>query len=799
MDAIEIGADILAVAERFHRFGALAEAAQLYRQALEQQPRDPAVWSCLGSVCHALGRHDQSAACYRQALVLQPHDAVLHNNLGAVMLTEDRPEEAAACFRQALQLQPGYPEAHNNLGAALLARGRPDEAAACFREALRLRPEYAAAQTNLGSALARQGELEEAAVCYRRAVELEPNDPSAWVHLASVLGSLGRCEEAAACYERAVELRPDDAGALNELAAVRMGQGRLAEAIDCYERTLRLRPAAAGLYNNLGLALLEHGQNREAMLSFHQALYLQPDLAEAHNNLGLALMNQGRKEEAVLRFQRALDLHPGLADAHNNLGLARAAQDLPDEAFACYQRALEVDPCHFGALANLGNTYKDQGCLTEAIICYRNALAFRPHEPKIHSNLLLALNYQPGVNSEAILCESQRFAAAHAAPLAAPVKRFEARPLAGRRLRIGYVSADYREHPVAYFLEPILASHNRRRFEMFCYADVLEADAVTQRLRGHADHWRSLVGLSDAQAAEAIHQDGIEILVDLAGHTGGNRLLVFARKPAPIQASYLGYLGTTGLPTIDYYITDVHADPPGLSEAHYQERLIRLPECAFCYWPGTAPETGSVVPARQIGRVTFGCLNNLAKVSEEVLCLWVRILAAVPGSRLLLRSGAGRQAENRVHDILARHAVAPDRVMFHGNTPSRFDYLKLYQAVDLCLDPFPYHGVTTTCDALWMGVPVISLAGQTSVSRQGVRFLTSVGLQELIAETPDVYVRIASDLAGDLPRLTALRCGLRERMRRSPLMDALQLTHHLEEAYRAMWDQRLRAEGSSQP
>ncbi|HEV3261329.1 MAG TPA: tetratricopeptide repeat protein [Gemmataceae bacterium] len=790
MDAIGNGADLLAIAERFHTFGGFEQAAQLYEQALQQQPGDPAVWGRLGKVWHALGRHDQAAACYRQALELQPHDGGVYHNLGAVLLLQGRLDEAAACCREALRLQPGYAEAHNNLGAALLAGDLPGEAVTCFREALRLRPEYAAAHRNLGNALARQGELEEAAASYRRAVELQPHDASEWVHLASALGSLGQWEEATACYERALKLRPGDPGVLNELAAVRMRQGRLAEAVDYYEQTLRIRPDAAGLYNNLGLALLKQGRTREAMLSFCQVLYLQPELAEAHNNLGMALLNQDRKEEAVLRFQQALALRPDLADAHNNLGLARAAQGFPDDAFGCYQQALQVEPDHIGALANLGNAYKDQGRLAEAVACYRDALRSRPHDAKIHSNLILALNYQPGTDAQAILCEARRYAAVHAAPLAAAIKSFQPRPLAGRRLRIGYVSADYREHPVAYFLEPILASHDRRNFEIFCYADVLEPDATTQHLQGYADHWRSLVGVSDTQAAEAIYQDGIDILVDLAGHTGGNRLLAFALKPAPIQASYLGYLGTTGLPTIDYYITDADADPPGLTEADYEESLIRLPQCAFCYRPGTAPETGPDLPARQAGGVTFGCLNSLAKVSEENLALWARVLEAVPGSRLLLRAGAGRQAEHRVRDAISRHAIAPDRLIFLENTPSRFDYLKLYQAVDLCLDPFPYNGVTTTCDALWMGIPVVSLAGRRSVSRQGVRFLRSVGLQELIAETPEAYVRIAAGLAGDLPQLTALRRGLRERMSRSPLMDSVRLTHQLEDAYRAMRDER---------
>jgi predicted O-linked N-acetylglucosamine transferase (SPINDLY family) len=522
-----------------------------------------------------------------------------------------------------------------------------------------------------------------------------------------------------------------------------------------------------------------------------------PHLAQAHNNLGLALLNQGKQEDAVLHLEQALRLQPALADAHNNLGLAVAARGKPDEALACYERAVALEANHVGALTNLGNAYKDQGRLDKAITCYRLVLAAQPQAAHVHSNLLLALHYQAGAHPGILLSEALHYAQQHAAALADSRAPHPVRPLQGRRLRIGYVSADFREHPVAFFLEPILAAHDHQRFEIFCYADVSHPDAWTRRFEGYADQWRSLVGLSDAQAAAVIRQDGIDILVDLAGHTGGNRLLVFARKPAPVQAAYLGYLGTTGLAAIDYYLTDVHADPPGATEAHYQEHLVRLPECGFCYQPGPAPPVRTDLPARHTGQVTFGCLNTLAKLSDEVLALWARALAAVPNSRIALRSSAGRWAEDWVRATLVRHGITAERVMLMGRTASRFDYLQLLHELDLCLDPFPYNGVTTTCDSLWMGVPVLTLAGNMHVSRMGVRFLRSVGLDELIAPTPEAYVRLATELAGDLPRLAALHCGLRERMSRSPLMDAARLTRDLEAAYQGMWDRWMAQQGLS--
>ncbi len=533
---------------------------------------------------------------------------------------------------------------------------------------------------------------------------------------------------------------------------------------------------------------MEMGRPADAAVCYERLLRLRPDSPGAYNNLGLALLNANRAEEAVLTFQQALYLQPSLADAHNNLGLALGARGDFDEALTCFERALQFTPDHFGAMVNLGNACKDQGQLVEAVDYYRKALETRPHEASVHSNLLLALQYQAEANPLEILAEARLYAQRHAESLSGSIKTHPLPSMHGRRLRIGYVSADLRDHPVAYFLEPILANHDHQRFEIFCYANVARPDPLTQRLQGYADQWCSLLGLSDEQAAERIRQDGIDVLVDLNGHTGGNRLLVFARKPAPIQVSYLGYLGTTGLTAMDYYLTDALADPPGRTETHYQEQLIRLPACGFCYQPGNAPEGSTELPARHFGRVTFASLNILAKLTEEVLTLWARILAAVPNSRLLLRSGAGREGEQRVRGILTRHGIAPERVLLLGQTPTRFEYLKLYHSVDLNLDPFPYNGVTTTCDALWMGVPVLTLAGRMNVSRQGVRFLSNVGLEELIADSPTSYVRLATELAGDLDRLAAVRTSLRERMSRSPLLDAPRFSRRLEAVFEEMWE-----------
>jgi predicted O-linked N-acetylglucosamine transferase (SPINDLY family) len=777
-------ADPAALAARFERFGALAQAEQLYRQALQIEPGDGDVWASLGRICLALNHHDEAVDCFRRAVDLHPTRVELLNDLGVALLHQGRLDDALDTLLTATRLRVDYADAHHNQGIVRMRQRDPHGAALCFRRVLEFEPDDPVACCNLGDALIVLGERRDAVDCYRRAVQLRPDFDQAWLNLGRALRSLEEQDEAAACYERVAQLRPDDPGSLAELATLLMHLGDLDAAVARYEQALRLRPDWAEVYSNMGLALMALGRFEDARLTFQQALYLRPDLAEVSNNLGLAVLNQGRPAEARQHFEHAIQIRPDLADAHNNLGLALEGIGEPDLALASFERAAEIDPSDCGALTNLANACQNQGRAAEALTYFRRAVASRPDNAAVHSNLLLAMQYDPGPDPAKILAEARRYARQHAEPLLAA--RFEPRPnrpQAGSRQRIGYVSSDFREHPVVYFLEPILAAHDHRLFEVFCYADVPRPDARTRCLQGYADCWRSLVGLSDAQAASVIREDDIDILVDLAGHTGGNRLLAFARKPAPVQVSYLGYLGTTGLAAMDYYLTDAHADPPGVSEAYYQEQLIRLPECGFCYAPGPAPQVSPEPPALRSGKVTFGCLNNPIKVSDQVLAVWSRVLEAVPRSRLVVRTWAGRLAEERTRSILASHSIAPECVSFARHTASRHEYLELYDVMDIALDPFPYNGVTTTCDALWMGVPVISLAGSMGASRQGVRFLRSVGLGELVAPTIEDYVRIAIELAGDLARLANLRASLREQMSRSPLLDARRLTRDLEAVY----------------
>jgi predicted O-linked N-acetylglucosamine transferase (SPINDLY family) len=496
----------------------------------------------------------------------------------------------------------------------------------------------------------------------------------------------------------------------------------------------------------------------------------------------------GQIDEAIAAYRQAIALKAEYPGAHYNLGVLLERKERFEEALAAYRQAIFYKPDLANAHYNMGNLLMELWRVEEALGAYRAALAVKPDFAAAHSNLVYDLHYVPDIKPEVIAEEHRRWNRQHAAPLAKFIRRHENERDPARRLRVGYVSPDFCEHAVAPMVLPLVASHDRSGFEIFCYGQVERPDAMTERFRQAADHWRDTTGWSDEQMAEEIRQDRIDILVDLAGHTGGNRLLVLARKPAPVQVARQGYPDTTGLATIDYRITDAYADPPGASERLHTEKLIRLAPTNWIYQPPEEAVALEVTPLAE-GPVTFGCFNNLAKVTEPMLRRWAQILAAVPGSRLLLkaRALAAASVQARVRAILAAEGIAPERVELGGWRMTAREHLALYQRVAIALDPFPYQGTTTTCEALWMGVPVVSLAGRTHVARVGVSLLSNVGLPELIAQSEAEYVRIAVALAQDRRRLEELRAGLRQRMRASPLLDWPRFARQMEGAYREMW------------
>lgn len=620
----------------------------------------------------------------------------------------------------------------------------------------------------------------------------------------------GRLAEAERIYRQILAQQENQVDTLHLLGVVALQTGRSDLAIELIGRAIAANPNAADYHMNFGVALRQKWRLEDAVLAYREAIRLKFDYPEAHSNLGNALTCLGRIDEAIPAYSSAIQLRPAYGDAWANLANALKDQGKLDEAAGACEKAIELNPASGPVHNNLANILKEKGLIAEALASYDRAIALNPSDPGFQSNRLYLLHFHPDYDAVSICAEHRKWNQRHAEPLAkliqphaAPVPSRALTSAGERRLKIGYVSPDLSTHPVGRFLLPLLEQHDRGRFEVFCYSDVRVPDAMTGRIRAAADTWRSIVGAGDDSVAQLVRRDGIDILVDLTMHSANGRLLVFARKPAPVLVSYLAYCSTTGLTTMDYRFTDAHLDPPAAGDENYSEKSIRL-QTYWCYEPTIAPSTPSPAltssgqpsskqavpaveppPALVTGHVTFGCLNSFAKVSPAALTAWSRLLGKVPGSRLLLhaRQGSHRQ---RVMDLFAREGVDPARVAFVGPVPIA-EYFALYNRIDICLDPFPYAGGTTTCDALWMGVPVVTLSGNTAVARAGVSILSSAGFAEWVAHSPDQYVQLAAELACDLPRLAQLRAALRERLRGSLLMDAQRFAADVEAAYREMW------------
>lgn len=570
------------------------------------------------------------------------------------------------------------------------------------------------------------------------------------------------------------------------LACALQADGKLAEAVRHYGAALELKPDFASAANNLGNALVALRQPDAAVQSFRQVLELQPDHANALASLGGLLVDAGKPDEAVPLLERCLAKHPRSFMARVMMAQACHALHCPAAAAAEYRRAIEIEPMHAPLHNNLGSRLVEAGLPAEAVAAFERALSLDPAFALAHSNRVLARQYVPGVSVADQLADARAWDSRHGAPRAGRLPPPANARDPERPLRIGYVSADFRRHPVGFFMTGPLAHHDHGRFRIFCYA-AGRLDAYTARLAREGVTWRDIRTLPDDAAAAAIRADGIDILVDLAGHTAGNRLTLFAMKPAPIQITAGGHTGTTGCSAIDYLVTDGFESPPG-AEQGFSETLIRMPHDYVCYAPPDyAPAVGPL-PAERSGTITFGCLNNIAKLNAEVAALWVKVVGAVPGSRLMLRGAplAERATADTLRATFAAAGLDAARLVIGGGA-DHAAFLGFYNEIDIALDPFPYSGGLTTLEALWMGAPVVSLAGATFCGRHSLSHLTNAGLAELVAATPAQYVAIASNLAHDHARLAALRQGLRARMQASPLLDAAGYTRALEEAYRAAW------------
>ena len=761
--------------------GRLELAAEIYQKVLQIDPANADALHLLGLIAHQSGQREQAIDLISRAIRAAPATPLYYCNAGLVLTDLGLLDEALACYQKASELQPDFSDAFNHMGTLLEQRGQIDGAITQYRKAITIKPAYAEAHFNLGNALWKQGKGEEALASYRMALSYKTDLADAYNNIGLILAETGREEEALSSYRQALALRPDYAAAHNNLGSALKILGRYDEARKHLLQAQKLNPDYAEACNNLGNLERDRGQLQAAIDQYRKALSLKPDFAEAYSNLGCVFADLERRNEAMESYQKAIELAPDNPLTYNNIAVLYREVGKYSEAIEYSRKALALKPDFADPHITLGNALAPLGRSAEAISAFREALRLYPQHAGAYSNLLFTMLYDNSVSPAELFTESRRFSETFEAPFIERWPRHANSCDPGRRLKIGYVSGDFRNHAVAYFIDPILANHDKACFEVYCYANHPLQDATTARLRGLADHWFQCFRSSDEQLSAQILADGIDILVDLSGHTAYNRLPVFARKPAPVQVTWIGYCGTTGLKAMDYRLTDAYLDPPGLTDAFHTESFVRLSASAIYRPDANAPPVNKL-PALDGAPFTFASLNNPSKLNEKVIALWARILKAVPMSRLMLGNAQAKQ-EKWLLDLFDKYGVGAGRLLLQPRLNMN-EYLALHHQVDLALDPFPYNGGTTTYHALWMGVPVVALAGDRSISRAGASIVSAAGLPQFVTRNEEEYAECAIRTVQDLNGLNMIRQGLRAQM---SSRDPKSFTGELEAVYRDLW------------
>lgn len=805
------------------RAGKLERAITAMKQVAILQPSSISNLNDLAGSLLAAAHSNEAGINFLRALMIAPDDLVILLNAGRAKLAIEKAADAIPYLERALALEPRHCEGLQYLGDALIAVGKSDEGFAKYREAEQIDPHAAgvylrfanayfatddnanalsnyrralicdpsvlSAYLNGGIALKSLKREDEAVKQFQHALSLQPGMYQAHLNLGATLHVLKKFDEALTHYQHALDIHPDFPDAIVNVGSLQMETNRHKDAIASFHKALSLEANHLNAHLNLATALTKTKENQAALISCHNVLALNPAHATAWSNLGCLLHEMGKFDEATRCFHRALTLDYDNAQTHYNLGNALSALQQFESGVECYREAIRLKPSLTGAYGNLANILSDIGRFDESMETYRQALQCGPVDFKVYSNMLFVRNYMPNQSTAKLIEEAAHYGEL-ATQKAQPYTAWPNSVDPQRRLRIGLVSGDLRHHPVGFFVDSTLAAFaakNDCAVDIIAYSNYDHTDYLTERIKSHCYAWRLIADMSDEKVSKQIRSDDIDILLDLSGHSSMNRLPLFAWKAAPVQASWLGYFATTGLPAIDYFIADPWSIPKG-NEDQFTETVWNLPETRFCF---TAPDTDigvSALPALNNGYVTFGCFNNLSKMTDQVVALWARIMHDTPGSRLFLKSIqlGGEKVCKEVVERFAVHGIAEDRLQMEGFT-SRADYLAAYHRVDIALDPFPYTGGATTAESLWMGVPVFTLTGERLIGRQGTGLMMNAGLHDWVATNEDDYLQGVIRHASDLARLSALRAGLRAQVLASPLFDAKRLVHHFEEALRGMW------------
>lgn len=765
------------------------ETEEALNNAIRFLPNDYELLNNLGVWLRAQGRLEESEARYRQALALNPNYADAHGNLANLLMQTARPEEAESEFKQALKANPELTTARNNLANLLINQKQHKRALEHLEKILQSHSGMPEVHNNMGVVLSGLGQHEAAAESFRRAIQLWPDYGDAHANLGQALVQLNKSAEAESAFKKALELQPDWIETLNDLANLYAETGREQAAGERFEQALALKPNHVMTLSNYGNFLVRLGNFERARKYLYEAVRLDSTFVDAYYNLGVLEADAGNLEQAIIAYRRALQIAPGLHKAHNNLAIALKDRGRYEEAQQHMSEALAQAPDNGEYQNNAGVLLLEMGQLTEAERAFRSALNLDISHFSAHSNLLFAMNYRVGLTAQEYMDEAGNFGVEVARHRIHDIGWANERSVE-KVLQIGIVSADLHRHPVGYFATEVLTSLSRQfrdSLQIHVFANQQQFDDLSAQIREVCSSWTGVVHLSDSEVVDEIRRRKIDILIDLSGHTAGNRLPVFAWKPTPVSLSWLGYYASTGVNEIDYFIAD-HSTVPENSEEIFSEKVIRLPDTRFCY---SKPEYDCEVnglPCEQTDWFTFASFNNLPKINGEVISTWATLLERVSDSRLLLKAKQFDSEEicARVKHQFSDRGVDGDRILLEGPS-SRQDYLRRFNDVDLCLDPFPFPGGTTTCDSLWMGVPVITLAGDRLISRQGLGILRMCGLEEFIAGNVDEYIELAVKSACDRKCLGQLRSGLRERALNSPLFDSDVFARHFQSTLREIW------------
>ena len=787
----DTAAHLLQQAVVLHQAGQLLEAGELYQTILQSQPGHPEANHNLGVIAVQAQQPAAGLPYFMAALDADPTRGPYWLNYIDALFQAGQHEDARAVL--ALAQRQGLEGDEVDALAVRLGGGAQAAERSRSKKAPTLAPKAAPRGKNPGPreidavvTLFNKGRYTEVATLAQKMTERFPRHAFAWKILGVALKLLGRGADALVPMQKAAALAPADVESQYNLAVTLQELGRLDEAVASYRQALAIDPAYIDASLNLGATLQATGRLDEAETQFRHALRTHPDDARAHGNLANLLRHQGRLSEAEISFRRALELRPDDIETHNSLGLTLQDLGRLDQAEACYRAILKIMPDNANIMSNLGQVLLSLGRLDEAEASFRQARQMRPNHGPLHSNLLYYLTLSPTADAQSVFAEHAGFGEQFESQFRTHWPRHTHTRDSERRLQIGFVSADFYNHAVASFIEPVL-SHvsGLPQLSLHAYYNNIVNDSVTERLRGHFAHWHPVAGLSDADLAEKIGADGIDILIDLAGHTAGNRLLAFARKPAPVQVSWIGYPGTTGLRAVDYFLADRFLLPPGRFDDQFTEKIVRLPAIAP-FLPSELAPPVNALPALGNGHVTFGSFNRPNKLGRAVIALWARLLRALPDSRMVL----GAMPEHGQYDTLivwfAEEGIDRSRLDFHPRSGME-DYLALHRQVDLCLDTFPYNGGTTTQHALWMGVPTLTLAGTSMPGRVGAANLSHVGLEDFVVERAEDFVERGVYWAKHLSALAELRAGLRERSMQSPLRNPERIAAALNDALRTMW------------